>query len=228
MRSPIALLVGLLVLLAFGGGQLARSYSVPRRAPFAHLEPPPVAVSPAPAMADSEGCLHCHAGIEDMHPGFPLSCVDCHGGNGKTREKLLAHVQPSAAPSTDDERVLPLDHDLAYTRFVNPMDLRVAERACGSCHAELVQHLRISLHGTTAGHLSDGFYEVGFTTERGSRFSVFPEAPLTPAEGSTVARLVQLPAIDPKHDPGSLAKGVHAVQPLVRGARGARARRARW
>jgi hypothetical protein len=174
-------------------------------ASFAAFEPPPVATRPAPVMPDSEGCLHCHQGIEDMHPAFALSCVDCHGGNGKTREKMLAHVQPSAPVSGEDERVLPIDQDLPYARFVNPMDLRVAEKTCGGCHGDLVRHLRISLHGTTTGHLSDGFYEMGIFKERGSRFGVFDVADLDPAKGSTLSQVKQPPEIDPRDDRLELA-----------------------
>ena len=60
-----------------------------------------------------------------MHPGFPLSCVDCHGGDPDAKKKSEAHV-PSKRSGRRDERVAPRD-DLAHVRFVNPMDLRVAE-----------------------------------------------------------------------------------------------------
>ena len=46
--------------------------------------------------APDDGCLSCHAGIEPMHSSavVQLTCTDCHGGNGTTRDKKLAHVQP--------------------------------------------------------------------------------------------------------------------------------------
>src|SRR5688572_15635209 len=86
----------------------------------------------------SRGCIECHAGIEPMHqsPSVMLGCVDCHGGDptpGLTQRK--AHVSPrnpvfwetSANPS--DSSVL-LNHESAeFIRFVNPGDLRVAEKA---------------------------------------------------------------------------------------------------
>ena len=125
-------------------------------------------VQPHAAMAD-EGCLSCHVGIEEMHPGFPLSCTDCHGGDPDAKAKGLAHVLPSAVRPAN-ERVAPLNRDLAHARFVNPMDLRVAKKVCGDCHGKLVDHLMVSLHGTTTGHLSDGFFEVGLEEERDSRY----------------------------------------------------------
>ena len=158
----------------------------------------------APPSADSEGCMACHEGIEDMHPGFPLSCVECHGGDGQAREKVRAHVQPSA-PVQTNERVLPENHDLAYLRFVNPMDLRVAERVCGDCHGELVDHLMVSLHGTTAAHLSDGFFENGLQDDKDSRYSVFPVSASRGVEGNTVERLVQPPRFDPADESSELA-----------------------
>ena len=118
-------------------------------------------------------CVYCHRGIEEMHPAAELTCVECHGGDPTTKNKFESHVQP-VGPLPEDERVAPLDWELAYRQFVNPMDMRVVSRTCGSCHADMIRDLEISLHGTTAGHLSDGFYEIGAHPERGSKYSVFP------------------------------------------------------
>ena len=51
-----------------------------------------------------------------------------------------------------------------------------------------VEHLLASLHATTAGHLSDGYYEMGLFDERGSRYAVFPVTN-APVEGGAVDRL---------------------------------------
>jgi Ca2+-binding EF-hand superfamily protein len=132
---------------------------------------PPLAALQQPAPPQS--CIECHAGIEEMHPEARLSCSDCHGGNPAARTREGAHV---AAPrgAGMDERVASLDQDLAWRRFQNPMDLRVAQTVCGECHGKLVKHLRLSLHGTTAGHLSDGYYEAGLLPEKGAAYAVFP------------------------------------------------------
>lgn len=148
------------------------------------------------ADAAAPGCVSCHAGIEAMHPEAELSCVDCHGGDGMAMGKAAGHVtRPAGAGrGTGDERVAPLDEDLAWHRFVNPFDLRVAEKVCGDCHEEEVKRFAVSLHGTTAGHLSDGFFEMGLSEERGSRFGVFPvTAQDAPVAGGAVERLVQVP-----------------------------------
>lgn len=137
-------------------------------------------------------CVTCHEGIEAMHPEAQLSCVDCHGGNALGASMEEAHVRPGR--SRDNERVAKLDEDLAWRRFVNPMDLRVAKRNCGDCHADMVSNVLHSLHGTTAGHLSDGFYEVGATKKRGSRYSVFPVSKPR-VDGGQVRQLNQLPSV---------------------------------
>jgi Ca2+-binding EF-hand superfamily protein len=148
------------------------------------------ASSHPPTSASS--CVTCHAGIEEMHPDASLTCTDCHGGDASARTKADAHVR---APATrvEDERILPLDSDLAWIQFRNPMDLRVAERTCGGCHPSAYENLRSSLHGTTAGHLSDGYYEMGLSSTRGSRYSVFPISG-APLEGGAVEQLVSPPA----------------------------------
>ena len=131
-------------------------------------DPPAIATQPAPEGEGSNGCLACHVGIEDMHPWQELSCVDCHGGTPAPRTSS-ARVR---AGLDDDERVLPMDRDLTWLRFRNPSDLRVVDVTRGTCHADLCSDLFLSLHGTTAGHLSDGFYEMGLTKEKGSLYGV--------------------------------------------------------
>lgn len=149
----------------------------------------PAARADAPLRGD--GCVACHAGIEEMHPEAGLSCVDCHGGDASAATAAQAHVREPVV-KIEDERVLPLDRDLEWIRFRNPMDLRIVDRTCGTCHAESCANLRASLHGTTAGHLSDGFYEMGLLPKRGSRYSVFPES-RAPKKGGAAAELVQVP-----------------------------------
>src|SRR5437667_1036297 len=112
------------------------------------------------AMRKSRGCLECHQGIDQptMHasPNVVLGCTDCHGGNptpGLTVRK--AHVPPrhpdfwqsSANPSDSD--VLLNHESLEFIQFVNPGDLRAADKACGLCHEESVRHVIHSMmnHG---------------------------------------------------------------------------------
>ena len=128
----------------------------------AQTKPQPV------AGPDDSSCRSCHAGIEEMHPWQPLGCVLCHGGNGSRAGKDEAHVHPQIG-WPPDERVVPKGFDPAYVRFRDPGDLRVVSTTCGTCHPDEVDRLGRSLHGTTAGHLSDGLYEKGLLDKRVSR-----------------------------------------------------------
>jgi hypothetical protein len=148
-------------------------------------------VSQETSVLNESSCVYCHAGIEEMHPWGQLSCVDCHGGDNTTRNKFESHVQPLRR-SHGDERVAALDDDKTWRRFRNPMDLRIVNQTCGTCHSTEVSNLHSSLHGTTAGHLSDGYYEMGLQREKGSRYSIFNVSGLG-IEGGEVERLVQVP-----------------------------------
>jgi len=157
------------------------------------------------------GCLSCHEGVEEMHPWEPLSCTDCHGGDGAAEEKERAHVAPKQ-PVPNDERTVPLAYDLAYRRFANPNDLRVVDQTCGRCHRELCANLEKSLHGTTAGHLSDGLYENGVTTSKAQRYAIFP---VKDEDGKVPEKayrsLAQIPAATP--DPAGPIGGHFADLP---------------
>jgi hypothetical protein len=155
--------------------------SVPR------TPPPPVAPKPANSIDQSRdeahrksaGCIDCHGGIEDMHasPNVVLGCTDCHGGNptpGLTMHK--AHVAPrnpifwqsSANPS--DSSVL-LNHESPeFIRFVNPSDLRVAEQACGACHANIIQNVGHSMMNHGAMLWSAALYNNGTVPFKNARY----------------------------------------------------------
>ena len=108
-------------------------------------------------------CRTCHEGIENAHPQAELSCTDCHGGDGTAKDKESAHV-PLSTPSrkiremaTDQLDTLSPEELL----FVNPGDLRVAERGCGAgnpagggtgCHQKTVETARTSVMQTFTGH----------------------------------------------------------------------------
>ena len=125
----------------------------------------------APAQDDA-GCVGCHAGIEELHPWQHIGCTACHGGDGRASDRDGAHVRPRVG-WPKDERVRNLEYELEYARFRNPTDLRVVDQTCGSCHGALVEHLRLSLHGSTAGHLNDSLYETGVNATRRAVYAVF-------------------------------------------------------
>ncbi len=106
----------------------------------------------------SQGCLKCHAGVENMHksPAVKLGCTDCHGGNAEAKTMGKAHVLPRFEerwPSAaNPERTFTLlnDEKPEFIRFVNPGDLRVADQACGQCHAKEVLNVKKSMMTTSA------------------------------------------------------------------------------
>jgi hypothetical protein len=119
-----------------------------------------VGIPPAQTL---EGCLKCHAQIEPMHEFGPtatldkldngkdalgLTCTACHGGNPVATEKETAHVRPrfpreweragkSTGANPERSNTLLTRESLEFVRFVNPGDLRVAAKTCGSsdCHS---------------------------------------------------------------------------------------------
>ncbi len=123
--------------------------------------------------------MECHSGIEEMHasPYVILACVDCHGGDptpGLTMRK--AHVAPrnpvfwqsSAKPS--DSSVL-LNHESPeFIRFVNPADLRVADKACGLCHGEVVSHVGSSMMNHGAMLWEAALYNNGASPSKDARY----------------------------------------------------------
>src|SRR5262244_400609 len=112
--------------------------------------------TPAPL----EGCLKCHDKIEPMHRFGPtatldkldngkdalgLTCTACHGGNPAAMTKEDAHVRPRFPREwmRDGKFHVPEQsgpllnrESLEFVRFLNPGDLRVVVRTCGSseCH----------------------------------------------------------------------------------------------
>lgn len=108
----------------------------------------------------SRGCIECHKGSDahTMHqsPNVVLGCTDCHGGNpapGLTMRK--AHLEPRhpelwvTSANPNDSSVLLNQESPEFIQFVNPGDLRVAERACGLCHQKEIRDVSHSMmrHG---------------------------------------------------------------------------------
>ena len=123
----------------------------------------------------SAGCVTCHTATDSatMHNTgtVRLGCTDCHGGNSDIRLNADApkgsleydqaikqahpqsrnpdHSRASANPKRAYTQWLAEDWD--YVRFVNPGDLRVAEKTCGTsgCHTAEVRKVQTSMmtHG---------------------------------------------------------------------------------
>lgn len=115
-----------------------------------------------PQAAKVEGCVSCHGMIEPMHKygttetleklkegkdAVGLSCTACHGGNPAAKLKEEAHVRPKfpdewrrasnySGANPERSNTLLNRESWEFVRFVNPGDLRVAPKTCGSasCH----------------------------------------------------------------------------------------------
>src|SRR5437667_10776929 len=103
-----------------------------------------------------EGCLQCHDKIEPMHRFGPtttldkldngkdalgLTCTACHGGNPAATTKEEAHVRPRFPREwmregkfriPENSGPLIARESLEFVRFLNPGDLRAAEKTCGT------------------------------------------------------------------------------------------------
>jgi hypothetical protein len=154
--------------------------------------PPAEAAAPAAEKPDA-GCIGCHEGIEEMHAtDVGLSCVDCHGGNGKATTQEEGHVKPrypkawpSAANPVRSYTLLNRESP-EFIRFVNPGDLRVADKACGDCHPDEVASVRKSMM-THGGMLwGAALYNNGAFPLKDTRFGESYSAQGVPQRAQTV------------------------------------------
>ena len=144
----------------------------------------------------STGCLTCHTATDSptMHPTgtIQLGCVDCHGGNPSIAvgpgtamaiaayedAKRKAHPQPrikrDASTSANPVRAYTrwLSESPEYIQFVNPGDLRVAARTCGTsgCHAPELRAVRTSMMTHGAMLWGAALYNNGAYPEKNPHF----------------------------------------------------------
>jgi hypothetical protein len=106
----------------------------------------------------SVGCLSCHKNIEPMHKNtaVQLGCVDCHGGDAAATTLEAGHVLPRYPEHWKGSANPPRTYtglnkeDPAFIQFMNPGDLRVADSACGACHADHVKNVSKSMMTTSS------------------------------------------------------------------------------
>jgi len=195
---------------------------------------------PEPDTADlpagEAGCVGCHRplgpigerhGIEEAHPWYSLSCTDCHGGDAEADTRFGAHVAPpfgmsyiKSAPADVLDQL-----DESYIRFINPSDLRVAHRGCGSdspanpgtgCHQSLVTSVKRSVMSTYAGHYTLPRYLAGSQGRENIFAAIDIENPdfnpATAPEGS-VASFSALREPDPLEDRSSAGACIDVYLP---------------
>ena len=161
-------------------------------APEPMLSYPTRGETPDQAAAASAGCISCHTGIE--HPNMhnedtvQLGCVDCHGGDATihiagskgspdyTVAERKAHVQPlfpeDAARGGHPVRAYThwIHESLAFIRFVNPGDLRIAPHTCGVCHTAETRNVKTSMMTTGAMLWEAALYNNGAYPYKNAHF----------------------------------------------------------
>ena len=153
-----------------------------------HTQPPaPASQSASEVEEKSAGCVSCHTETDnkDMHvsQSVKLGCVDCHGGSPEVTfsgEGKADLSNPAYKSAMKDAHVLPLYPEAwpgsrnpkrSYTllnkespefaRFINPSDFRVADKACGNCHQEIIEASKRSMHSTGAMFWGGASYNNG-------------------------------------------------------------------
>ncbi len=182
-------------LLAAAGRGVAPTPSVADSSPVQERTSSRVAnQSPDDAAKQSAGCITCHTKTDEatMHPGgtVTLGCADCHGG---TPEISIASGVAAGSPEYEDAKrqahVLPKNTDVfnsaanairpytewmeesqEFIRFVNPGDLRVADKTCGTCHAAEVRNVRTSMMTTGAMLWQAALYNNGGAPYKNARY----------------------------------------------------------
>jgi len=157
-----------------------------------------------------ERCVTCHDGIEEVSGSHPrnFGCTVCHGGDGNSVEKELAHA------------TLIYDPD-AGTGKRNPSSLKVVEKSCGQlyCHAghsqsdrNHVQRVKKSMMATMAGMISGLRYQWSAQSERTAKYGVTEVTDQdghVPIDRGALPRLDTLPLFSPRdgqENPGLTGK----------------------
>jgi hypothetical protein len=122
-------------------------------------------------------CVSCHTNCRDPHPrGREATCVHCHGGDPTKDTAVAAHAAPTFPKrwqgSGNPERpyMLTLQESQAWIQFVNPGDLRVANKTCGPCHADATLQVMKSLMATSQHFWGTVTYVNGIVSAKRSIF----------------------------------------------------------
>ena len=118
----------------------------------------------------TEKCVSCHRGISQVGKAHPLSfgCTVCHGGNGDSDIKDIAHATIIYDPA-------------AKTGKRNPSSFSVVDKTCGQayCHSghsqkdrNHIERVKKSMMGTLAGMISGLRYQWGGQGNREAKYGV--------------------------------------------------------
>jgi len=179
----------------------------------------------------SADCIACHGQTDSptMHSTgtVHLACTDCHGGKadieapagaqsgsaGYEQAKKQAHPQPRIPEMwlSSANSVRPyanwLQESKEYIQFVNPGDLRIADRTCGSagCHPREVRAVRTSMMTHGAMLWQAALYNNGAFPYKDARFGESYSADGVPQRINTVPTptedLTRIKGVLPQLDP---------------------------
>ena len=182
-RHPLRLgflaVAGLLAFQFFGcrSSSTWRPYEPPAEGAGAQVASEAAIKDATGGFAGDGQCAVCHAGCDDPHPGGrQASCVHCHGGDPTKADAAEAHPAPKYPKAWKDsanpERLytLTLAESEAWIQFVNPGDLRVANKTCGPCHAEVTLRVMKSLMTTSQHFWGTATYANGIVSTKRSVF----------------------------------------------------------
>jgi Cytochrome c554 and c-prime len=126
----------------------------------------PKAVAITPTLTGMvEYCVTCHADIPEISPSHPLDafgCVTCHGGDGLSLDKDLAHKDMRGG--------------------ANPSALEVVQASCGgdTCHngppeqqRDHIQRVTTSIQSTYAGAIAQMRYAFGAQPDLKARMGIY-------------------------------------------------------
>jgi hypothetical protein len=105
-------------------------------------------------LESSQGCLHCHRGIEEISSNHKFRCTQCHGGNRRAKTLPQAHKDLVA----------------------NPSDLDHAAKFCGKCHAQQIKMVEQSAMTTAKGIINTTRYAWGAQPYDKAKYSLRPNA----------------------------------------------------
>ncbi len=119
------------------------------------------------AQAESEGCLSCHEGIEDIRdPESQMmkqimaqgECTICHGGD------------PAITGDIDDAEAAASAHGPEGEFYPDPGSPWVADKTCGACHVDYNYALKLSLMNTEAGKIQGNLWAWGAQGDQTVRY----------------------------------------------------------
>jgi hypothetical protein len=155
------------------------------------------------------GCTDCHGGDASVHAprGVTWSADEHHGARefpadyraAMERAHILPNFPDHWRTSANPERSYTwwMKESLAFVRFVNPGDLRVAEEACGACHLPVIQANQKSLMSNAAMFWGAAAYNNGILPYK---YSILGEAYTKDGQAAAVDSKIELDANMTAHD----------------------------